>query len=215
VLPGNIEDQVYYVVNRTINGSTVRYIEKMAREGQCTGGTLNRQADAFIAIDQASSTTISGLDHLEGESVVVWANGKDLGSYTVASGSITASEAVTTAIVGLPYTAQYKSAKLAYGAQNGTAINMKKRPIHIGLLLFDTHYQGLQYGQDFDNLDGLPLVESNETTAAHTVWEEYDEPVMALDGSWDTDARLCLQATAPRPCTVAACVIGVDTKETA
>jgi len=42
------EDQVYYVVNRTINGATVRYLEKWAKETDCRGGTLNKQADAFI-----------------------------------------------------------------------------------------------------------------------------------------------------------------------
>lgn len=101
VLPGTIEDHVYYIVKRTINGSTKRFVEKQARRDQCVGGSLNYQADSYTLVSQASSTTISGLSHLEGETVVVWANGKDLGSYTVASSAITVSEAVTTAIVGL------------------------------------------------------------------------------------------------------------------
>jgi hypothetical protein len=48
VHPGTVEDTVYYVVRRTINGATVRYIEKWALESECIGGTVNKQADAFI-----------------------------------------------------------------------------------------------------------------------------------------------------------------------
>jgi hypothetical protein len=49
------------------------------------------------------------------------------------------------AVVGLPYTGEFQSAKLAYAAALGTALNQKKRIDHIGLVLTDTHYQGLEY----------------------------------------------------------------------
>ena len=214
VLPGNIEDQVYYVVRRTINGSTVRYIEKFARQDQCVGGTLNYQADSFVVISQASSTTITGLDHLEGEDVVIWAAGKDLGTKTVSNGRVTGvSQAVTSAIVGLSYVADYKSAKLAYGAQAGTAINQVKRISHLGFVLADTHYQGLTYGPDTDNLKALPLNEDGNETSADTIWDQYDQPTFAINGDWDTDSRLCLRAAAPRPCTVCAATVGIETHE--
>lgn len=214
VLPGDIEDQVYFVVKRTINGSTKRYVEKMARLDECTGSTLCKLADAFVSVSQASSTTITGLSHLEGEEVVVWANGKDLGNYTVASGAITVSEAITTAIVGLEYEARFKGAKLAYAAQFGTALTQKKKLDHVGLVLTDTHYQGLEHsGVGFDRMDNLPLVEGGAETAAHTVWSEYDVPMLETPGGWSTDSRLYLRATAPRPCTVAAAVAALTTHE--
>jgi hypothetical protein len=213
VLPGQLEDAVYYVVKRTINGSTVRYLEKFARQDECVGGTLNHQADSYKAVSQSSSTTITGLSHLEGETVIVWANGKDLGDYVVASGQITVSEAVTTAIVGLEYEGRFKSSKLAYAAQAGTALMQKKRAVQLGLLLADTHYQGLEIGQDFDTMDPLPAVEENTATDANTVWEAFDAPMIPIPGRWQTDARLCLRATAPRPATVIAAAIDVQTYE--
>jgi hypothetical protein len=213
VLPGDQEDDVYYVVRRTIDGNTVRYLEKWAHQSDCIGGALNRQADAHLAISQASSTTVSGLSHLEGKTVVVWANGKDLGSYTVSSGSITVSEPVATAIVGLPYTARFQSAKLAYGALKGTALFQKKRAIQVGLMLTDTHYQGVRFGQDFDHLKNLPLVEDGKATPENTIWSEFDAPMMPLSGNWQSDARLCLTAAAPRPACVIACAVMLDTHE--
>jgi len=213
VLPGEGEDQVYYIVKRTIGGSTKRFIEKWARERDCRGGTLNKQADAFYEYSGVSTATITGLSHLEGEEVIVWGAGKDLGSYTVSSGSITLSEAVTSCIVGLPYEARFKSTKQAFGAAMGTPLNQRKRIDHVGLILADTHYQGLQYGPDFDTLDDLPAVENAEETAADTVWDSYDEDMIEFPGDWDTDSRICLKATAPRPCTILAVTVSMLTNE--
>lgn len=214
VLPGDDEDKVYYSVKRTINGSTVRYLERWALETECVGGTLNKQLDSFILYAGVSTTTITGLTHLEAETVAVWGNGAYLGTYVVASGQITGlSSAVTSAVVGLPYTATYKSSKLAYAAGLGTAIGQRKRVSQIGVGLVNTHKDGLYYGPDFDNLDALPNVEDGATTSADYVWETYDKDMFEFGGRWDTDARICLQATAPKPCTVTHLTMAVTTND--
>jgi hypothetical protein len=210
VMPGTTEDAVYYVVNRTGG----RYIEKWALESECRGGTLNKQADSFIVYSGAATTTISGLGHLEGKEVVAWGAGKDLGTYTVSGAQITGlPEAVTGAIVGLGYSGLFKSAKQAFGAAMGTPLNQRKRIDHLGLILADTHYQGLEYGPDFTTMDSMPLVERYEETAANTVWESYDEDMISFPGEWSTDSRLCLRATAPRPVTVLAATVSMLTND--
>ena len=215
VLPadtGTGEDNVYYSVNRTINGSTVRYLEKWALEANCIGGTLNHQADSYYQYSGAATTTITGLTHLEAESVVVWANGKDLGSYTVSGGQITGlSESVTSAIVGLTYTAQWESAKLARSGEAGTTMTHKKKVEHIGVVLANTHHKGLRYGKDFNSLDDLPQTKDGANVAADTVYSAYDEEPFTFGGSWDSDSRVCLQAQAPKPCTVLAITLPVET----
>ena len=207
------EDAVYYSVRRTINGSTVRYLEKWALVSECEGGSANKQADSFIHYSGASTTTITGLTHLEGEEVVVWGNGADLGTYTVASGAITLTTAVTEAIVGLSYTARFMSTKLAYAAQGGSALTQKKRIDHVGLVLRNTHYQGLRYGDSFTTLDDLPLVDAGKITPTDTVWDHYDYDSVEFNGTYDADSRLCLEASAPRPCTVLAAVLSMNTNE--
>ena len=213
VLPGSKEDSVYYVVRRTINGSTRRYIEKWAMESECRGGALNKQADSFILYSGASTATISGLGHLEGMSVVAWGAGKDLGVYTVSGAQITLSESVTGAIVGLGYEALFKSAKQSFGAVIGTPLNQRKRIDHAGLILADTHYQGLRFGPDFDTMDDLPLIEAHKETAENTVWDAYDSDMISFPGSWTTDSRVCLKASAPRPCTVLAASLSMTVND--
>jgi hypothetical protein len=232
VLPGQLENRVYYSVKRTINGSTKRFLEKLARRDQCTGLPEARCADSHIYYSGVATDTITGLDHLEGEDVVVWGwntdpaftstmpdgseveTGRDLGTFTVASGSIgPLSEDVTNAIVGLSYEATFKSAKLAYAAQLGTALTQTKKVDKVGLILANTHVQGLEYGQSFTTMDNMPAVEEGDVLDSNAVWEEFDGMMITVPGEWDTDSRLCLRATAPRPCMVLAAVVGVTTNE--
>lgn len=228
VLPGedgSIEDRVYYVVKRTVNAATVRYLEKWAKETECRGTFsddpgMNKQADSFITYSGGATFTITGLDHLEGEEVVVWGDGVDLSptvsevqtTYTVSSGDITLDVAVEKAVIGLPYTGQWQSAKLGLQTSEAASLlNKKKRSSKIGLVMAYVHAKGLQYGADFDNLNDLPEIEQGTTVDADEVRETYDEQKIEFPGTWLTDLSLCLQAQAPRPCTILAAVSDQET----
>ena len=214
VLPGTTEDQVYYLVNRTVNGATVRYLEKWAREDECQGGTTSKQIDSHLVYSGAPTTTLTAA-HLAAASLVVWADGKDQGIYTAdGSGNITLPNTVSNAVYGLSYTAKFQSAKLDQVATRlGTALTQRKKIAHLGLVLDTTHYQGLQYGRDFSSLFNLPLVEDGAVTADDLIWTSYDKDSFEFEGEWNTDARVCLQAASPRPVTVLAAVIGMEVSE--
>lgn len=202
VLPGasgSKEDQVYYVVKRTVNSATVRYLEKWAKESEGQGTALNKQADSFITYTGAASNTITGLTHLVGEEVVVWGNSKDLGRYTVSgSGEIMLTEAATNVVVGLHYRARFKSAKL------GQTLSKTMLVERIAPILRNTHAQGLQIGQTFEKLSHLPLVYQGTAVDTDRIYTEYDEQSQAVYGTWSEDARVCMEANAPRPCNVMA-----------
>jgi len=227
VLPGAVEDKVYYLVKRTVNGGTVRYLEKWALESEAVGGTLNKQADSFATFTNspaATSVPAGTCSHLVGKTVVVWADGiclkdsaDEIATFTVESdGSIAAltdegsSYSATTGIVGLAYRARFKSTKLAYATRLGTALTQRKRVTHAGLIMCDTHAQGVKYGPDFDNMDNLPLIDNKGAEVdLDTVHSEYDEDMFEFAGTWDTDARFCLESNAPRPATILAAVVGL------
>lgn len=210
------EDRVYYSVKRTINGQTKRYLEKWATEDKARGATDTRLADSFVTV-AGMGTTITGLDHLEGEAVVVWQDGRceedavtgDPKTWTVSSGSITLDTAVVSfACIGLPYTAQWQSAKGAVRDAQQMLLNQRQKADQIGFILADTHHKGVKYGTDFDNLDHLPEIEQGKRVATDYVWEDYDFDAMSVSGTWSTDARICLQSQAPRPATIMAITIG-------
>lgn len=228
ILPGPLENRVYNVVSRNIGG-TKRFIERHARRDQCSGRPEARLSDCHV-IDDGGTTAVSA-PHLAGQAVVLWAwnddgtEGTDLGTglndagvmQTVTldgSGNTTIATAYDYVCVGLPYEARFKSARLAYAAQMGSALNQKKKINRLGLILLDTHYQGLRFGQNFTRMDNLPLSKGGQTIAAGTVHEDFDVPMFSNPGDWTTDARLCLLAASPRPATAMAAVIDITTNET-
>jgi hypothetical protein len=215
VLPGDVEDRVFYRVRRYSGGVPARYHERMALQSEAIGGTDNKMADSFVATTETTATTtLTGLDHLEDRTVVVWADGAYVGEAVVIGGEVELADAVTTWCAGLPYTGQFKTAKIAGQTQMGLALNQGQRINKLCLILADTHASGVQYGPDFDTLDDLPLIENGEEVDPDHVWDHYDSQMIEFDGDWTTDPRLCLQAQAPKPCTVLAVVIGIDRHDT-
>lgn len=220
VLPGTVEDQVYYTVKRTINNSTVYYVEKWAMESECVGGTLNKQADAFVLYSGAKTATFGGLSHLEGQSVVAWGDGVNLGTATVTGGSATFSRSAASAIIGLPYSARWESMKRGLNAASGTPLNQNQKIAKIGLILENTHWQSIKFGDNIGDLDNIPLDDcfdgstfdgsGNEIPNPDLVFDFYDRNMTGFNDTWTTDARVVLTADAPLPATVVALTLTTD-----
>ncbi len=120
--PGGEYDELWAVVKRTINGTTKRYIEYLDRTfDEDITFANSRMLDSILEYSGASTQTISGLTHLEGETVRCITNGVDLGEYTVSAGSITVSRSVTSAYVGLMYVNKLRSLKFEGGSRQGVA----------------------------------------------------------------------------------------------
>jgi hypothetical protein len=233
VLPGPLEDQVYVVVNRTINHSTVRYLEKFARidEAQCQ--PISKCVDACLVYQGAATNVLAGFGHLVGETVCIWGTATnapeslggpavtgDLGTAVVAAnGDVTLPDGitVTTAVVGLGYSAEFISAKLAYASNLGSALNQQKRVDHLGFVLTNTHCQGVRYGAFTPNdptnvpngiftvpaiLDDLPAYEYGAPVTPNTIYTQFDTKQVEFGSDYDTDLRLYIQAASPRPVTI-------------
>lgn len=214
IQPGAGEDKVYYTVRRTVNDNTVRYQERWAKSTECNGGLISKLADSHIVYDGAATDTLTGLGHLEGREVIVWADGRKVGTtFTVTGGSITLPAAVSKAVVGLYYRGRFKSAKLAYAAMMGTALTQRKKVNQMGLILVDTHHLGLKYGPRFDMLDDLPQMYQGAPVAEHTIYSDYETDMFEFPGEWGTDPRLCLEMSAPYPCTVTGVVLNITAND--
>lgn len=217
VLPGTDEDDVYFIVNRTVGG-TKRYVEKLAKRSECVGGTLSKTIDAHIVYSGSPATTITGLSHLEGKQVVVWGDGAPRvtadAPATVTGGQITGLPvAVSNAVVGLAFTAQLKTAKLAYGAEHGTALTLPKRIAGVGLVMADTCVEGVKVGRDFSNLRRLATTFDGKALTPGQVVEAFDVRPSCFNGGWGSDSRVCVQVRAPYPATLMALTLHEATSE--
>jgi len=218
------DDQVYYVVQRVMNGQFVVQLEKWAQTDNCKGGLISQVADSFITQTFGSpQTVITGLSLFNGQQVVVWADGQDVGTddttdpknwrliYTVAGGQITLPVAATNVTVGLPYTAQFQSAKLGLATQQMMSPLARQKNIsRMGLMAADFHPKGVQYGADFAHLSDMPMFGKGGFIQDTDPVSDYDDNTFPFGGTWTSDSRLCLQSQAPRPATILGVALDMD-----
>lgn len=120
VTPGSgEEDQVWVTVARNINGSATRYVERfqpdrlrMLKDGDTEHLCC---ADAALIYDGSPVSSVSGLSHLEGETVAVVADGVPLTARAVSGGSVALDVAASVVVVGLPFTATLEPTFLETG----------------------------------------------------------------------------------------------------
>lgn len=206
VLPNTDGDDVYVIVNRTINGVTKRYRERLAYDDTAFGGIDNYIADSFVVKDIVATNIVTGLGHLEAKSVIVWANGlpvlngDDPKTFVVAGGQIALDAAITgRVVVGLYYEGLWQSTKLAYAAQTGTAMSQKKIALQVAPILYSTHNKAIKFGQTFDKMQVMPRVIKGKDVGPNTMLDTYDYDAFALPGNWSNDSRLCMKFRAPMP----------------
>jgi len=90
------EYQTWVIIKRTINGVTRRYVEYINQfDFTETDNTTFNFLDSQLAYSGSATTTITGLDHLEGQTVSVLANGSTHPDRTVSGGSITLARSST------------------------------------------------------------------------------------------------------------------------
>jgi hypothetical protein len=161
-------------------------------------------------------STVSGLDHLEGETVKVSGDGAVQPDQTVASGSITLEDPASLVHVGLSYTWKWQSLKLAYGAEIGTAVGQPKSISDIILVLLETA-EGSINASTVDG-DGNGVTTALDLRAATDVDRDpvaffTGEKRLGIYAGYDSDLRLLLTGDSPAPCTVLGVVAEQDTEE--
>lgn len=217
VLPDDGQDAVYLAVKRTINGSTVRFIEKLTQHVDALGDTITTMADAGV-FEEGPVTSVTAA-HLANETGLVgWGttggvSGPITGLSANGSGVIALGGTYTDVFVGLAYEWRYKSSKLAYAAHGGTALLQRKRVGPVGLLAanISMHEDAIQFGPDFDSLQPMPRTRKGAAVDPAEILDELDEPAFPFKGGWDTDSRLCMAGAAPYPATLLGLVVGVET----
>lgn len=129
VVPSEDGDRKYQVVKRTIDGSTKRYIEISELNFNADDGKESAWfVDSGLQYNGALTSIITGLDHLEGESVTVYADGGAQNNQTVSGGQITIDTAAEKVTVGLGYGDSTVLELLPLDGinQNGTSLTQTK-----------------------------------------------------------------------------------------
>lgn len=199
---------VYVIVKRTIDGNTVRYIERF------TNILVDAQED-FHFVDAGAiydgspvSSLTSGLDHLEGEEVAVLVDGAAHPNVTVTSGEIELAEGITGSVihVGLPITCQAQGLPLAMEV-SGFGQGRRKNIDAVYVRVFET--MSFFAGSSFDAYDLTEHKSRTTETYGIPVGLLNEEMEVVIGGRWTDDGQWCIQESRPTPLTILAVTLDV------
>ena len=200
-IPSGAEDQVYISVKRTINSSTVRHICYLK---PIDFGSDIEDAfflDSGLTYSGSDTTSITGLNHLEGETVQVLADGSAHADKTVTDGKITLDRSAGKVHVGYSYNSLVETLRMEGGADDGISQGKIKR-IH-GVTARFLNSVGAEVGPDTSNLDRIPFRDSSMDMDAAVPMFTGDKEISFPSG-YDNDARVVVQQSQPLPMTILA-----------
>ena len=208
-IPSTTEDEIWLAVLVNINSVARRYICVMASRD--FGSDLDDAffVDCGITYDSTATSTITGLDHLEGETVKVLADGVVFDDATVSAGSITlkldgTTTTASTVQVGLGYTAKLVPMRPDISGPGGTTSGSIVTVSEMGISFIDTI--NAQYGikdSDLKNIDftNVKWKNNSDITGLFT-----GTVLVSIGGGFSIEDNLIISSSDPLPCVVRALI---------
>ena len=201
VITGSPEDEVWVVVERTMagvnSGNPVRYVEQFQPRDFGSDADDAYYVDCGITYDSTATTTITGLAHLEGETVSVLGDGVVLGDEVVVSGQITIDTSSSTVQVGLPYEIHLRTMPLSWVGGGTTIQGMQKR---ISEVIPNWYNSGdFSVGRDVSTLGTINI--TGQTTSQDRI---------TFPPGYDRNGYIYVYQKSPEPLTLLALAIEFD-----
>jgi hypothetical protein len=201
-------DSVYFVVQRSIpginGGNPVKYVERMDSRNYLTNGVADVTKAWFVDCGLqyytgTPATVISGLDHLNGATVSILADGSVSPQQVVVGGSITLPFPAMRVTVGLPYVSQLRTLCMEPEGMAMQVQDYRKKVSAVLLRVADA--RGLKVGPNFGDL--TEIKERSPTVYMGTAIPLFtgDERVV-IDNQYLLDDDVCVEQDNPLPCTI-------------
>lgn len=198
------EDVLYVVVQRTINSRQVRSIERLHTR------QFTNQEDAFfvdcgLSYSGTATTTITGLWHLEGRSVVALADGAVVDGLTVTAGTVELPALASVVHVGLVINAELQTLPVSYQTDEafGQGVVKDVNKVHLRVSRSGAMHVGPTGGRMVE-AKRRTTESYGEAPALRTGWDHLN-----VAPKWDDDAGVTVQMRTPLPLTVLAMVLDV------
>lgn len=191
-------DELWLSIARTINGGTKRYIEYLAPPFEPTSPTdkdLMGYVDSGLRYSGTAVSTLSGLWHLEGQSVKVVANGSLHPDRTVSGGKITLDGSFTNVWAGLAFTSRVRTLRLdvpGFGGQGSTK-RIPRLTVRVHNAIGGTAGPGSEV-----TMEELVKREANDPMDVSPPMRSGDYDVY-IASDFDLDGRVAIVQSAPMP----------------
>ncbi len=194
---------VFTVANKATNTFELSGINSSGYTAYTSGGSIRHAENgashtAYISSGAArlETTSITGLDHLEGQVVSILGDGAVQPDKTVASGAITLSTKASIVHVGLPYTSKLVTLNLEAGSVDGTAQSKTKRINELTVRLYRS--LGMTAGSEGQTLDTVPFRDSSDPMDSSPTLFTGDKKLPYPHG-YETSGNIEIQQTQPLP----------------
>lgn len=192
---GSTEDKLYAVIER----GGQYYVEIMESRDKSANVEDQFFVDSGITYEGEPTDEISGLEHLEGYTVAILADGNVLPQQTVENGKVLLGNKYKKVHVGLPIYAEIKTLPIDFTAQDGTYLSRKKRIATVTLLLKDS--RGGLFGMKENELDEFKW-RSNEAYGEPISLQTGKFKVTIKSATYDETQQIIIKQPDPLPMTV-------------
>lgn len=206
VIPGTDEDEVWVQIGRSINGNLARSNERMKPRNWGPDTEDMFFVDSGLTYDGDATTSITGLSHLEGETVAILGDGAVMPTQTVSSGAITLDESVSVAQVGLPFTYKLKPMRMDQNTRKGTSKGSIKKIAEAVISFYRT--LNARYGDGVTTYK-IQWRESSDNYSDPPALFTGDKVVIA-DGGFDREDPIEITGSDPVPCSVRAIIPKIE-----
>jgi hypothetical protein len=160
VIPRGTHDQLWMIVKRDIDGGVKRYIEFMERYFVASEVVPSDAHFVDSGLEEppsrtSASTSVLGLDHLEGESVAILADAAVQPNRTVSSGAITLQTAATNFRIGFGYNSDIETLPMVAATSQGTSVGNRKRIHRFTVRLLES--LSFKFGTNANDLDAATI----------------------------------------------------------
>ena len=208
-IPGDHRDEVWVLVKRTINGSTVRYIEIFEDLESYENATEDMfYVDSGLTYDGTPVSTITGLTHLIGETVSILADGAIQADRVVSgSGTITLDSLASVVQAGLPYRSIICPVRTEMKVMGGTIQGRRQRVVTVGMRMYKSY--GGTIGEEFTKLEVMPFNFMPPTMGAGLDMFTGDYRAQ-FPGSYNRTSKIYIVQDMPLPMNIMALMPRID-----
>jgi hypothetical protein len=207
-IPGDGYDEVWLIVKRVIGGVVKRFVERMAQRMASTAPADQVFMDCAITYEGSPTDEVTGLDHLEGEDVIILADGKVVTGKTVTGGAVTLPFSASTVHVGIRYSMEMETLALELPLRDGTMQGRKARISEVTVRYEKS--MGGKYGPaDESRLDRI-ITRPEGIAAGQPVPLQDGEARLPFQGGWEDGARVLIVQEDPLPLTIVALIPRVE-----
>lgn len=206
--PDGRTDDAWFIVRRTVNGQTQRSVEYLTDYRLVKKGAAEAvHVDCSTTYRGVATKVVTGLAHLEGQTVSVCVDGSNHPDKVVSGGQVTLDRTGELIHIGYRFVSRMQTMRLEVQGGGGTSQTTRKGIAEVWLRLQSTI--GGRVGPTFDRMDEIRTLDPRKPVGTPPALYSGDYKLQ-FPGGYETDAYVCYEQRMPLPATLVAVVLRVQ-----